>query len=72
MLEIGRIYFGTIHNHKNLQLWDPLYRLEEDNPRNKGVWQKNDFIVCALIVNFDLGGYLLQNGVADLIIEAEK
>ena len=23
-----------------LQLWDPLYRLEEDNPRNKGTRQK--------------------------------
>ena len=23
-------------------------------------------------VNFDLGGYLLQNGIAGLIIEAEK
>ena len=24
------------------------------------------------IVNFDLGGYFFQNGIADLIIEAEK
>ena len=24
------------------------------------------------IVNFDLGGYLLQNGIAGIIIEAEK
>ena len=125
-----------------LQLWDPLYRLEEDNPRNKRTWQKLTLLYalefcefwfrglssserysgsnnwskkmidyCYLgnwtsfrmlyisyiydfkllryfklkwchrffvawvkmlwFVNVDLGGYLLQNGIADLISEAE-
>ena len=33
-----------------LQLWDSVYRLEEDDPRNKGAWQKLTIIVCALIL----------------------
>ena len=50
----------------------PLYRLGEDNTRNKVVSQNLTLLYALEFVNFDLGGYLFQNGIAGLIIEAKK
>ena len=33
---------------------------------------QNKYVKVLVFVNFDLGGYLLQNGIACLIIEAEN
>ena len=55
-----------------LQLWDPLYFFEEDNPLNKIHKTQAHTIKSIFVTLLYFVSYLLQNSIAGLIIEAEK